>query len=184
MYPQSPLAPQNQQPAEIGGTVGEERGSRNRYHYGLDITAAIGTPAYAIESAIYNNVKGSVAIGHFAYVHVINHPEEWEDNGQTWVNAGDFIGYVGDVTHGHVHLQQSPVDLSLITGFEEQNNIEWVNPIGHINPIDNVKPDIDEVLFFRQGNNNGSNITIVAAKWFWQKSKFAPTPAVVGSYAA
>ncbi len=26
--------------------------------------------------------------------------------------------------------------------------------------------------------------SIVAAKWFWQKSKFAPTPAVVGSYAA
>lgn len=151
---QYPLLPQDQQ-HYINGTIGEERAGRNRYHYGLDMAAPNGTAVYSIESGIYNWVSGSVTIGHYAYVHVVNHPSDWID-GQTYVEANEFIGVV---TQGHVHLQQSTDDLTNITGFEEQNQTPWINPIGHLNPVDEVAPDIDEARLYRQGNNAGAHIT-------------------------
>jgi len=153
-FAQYPLLPQNQQ-HYINGTVGEERGGRNRYHYGLDMASPNGTPVYSIEAGTYNAVNGAVAVGHYAYVHVINHPPAWVDE-VTPVEANQFIG---EVTAQHVHLQQSTGDLTNITGFEEQNQTAWINPIGNLNPLDIVAPDIDEARLYRQGNNNGAHIT-------------------------
>ncbi len=69
---QYPFLPQNQQ-HYINGTVGEERGNRQRYHYGLDFAKAQNTKVYAIESGIFHIVNGSCTVGHFGYVHVTNH---------------------------------------------------------------------------------------------------------------
>jgi len=109
-FAQYPLLPQNQQPY-INGTVGEERGGRNRYHYGLDMASPNGTPVYSIEAGTYNAVNGALAVGHYAYVHVINHPPAWVDE-VTPVEANQFIG---EVTAQHVHLQQSTGDLTNIS---------------------------------------------------------------------
>jgi hypothetical protein len=154
-FSQYPLLPQNQQHS-ISGTIGEERGGRSRYHYGLDLDADNGTIVYSIEAGTCNITGSSgVAIGHYAYAHVTNHPSTWIDE-VTWVPANTRIG---SVIQGHVHLQQSTGDLTNITGFEEQNQTEWINPIGILNPLDNVAPDIDETRLYRQGNNNGAHIT-------------------------
>ena len=150
---QYPFQPQNQQ-HHIMGTIGEERGSRQRYHYAVDLNTTNGTPVYAIEAGTLQRVKGSVVVGHYAYVHVVNNDMQNYPNG-TQIQAGDWIGRVTD---GHVHLQQSTTDLTNISGFEEQNNTPWINPIGHLNPVDVVAPDIDEVDLYRQGNN-GARIT-------------------------
>jgi len=153
VFAQYPLLPQDQQ-HEIGGTVGEERGlaPRTRYHYGLDMFRVNGTPVYSIEAGILRRVGAAVAIGHYGYVHVVNCPFQ---NGD-WVDANTLIG---EVTAGHVHLQQSTDVLANINGFEEQDGTPWINPIGHLNPVDNVAPDIDEARLYRQGNNNGAHIT-------------------------
>lgn len=155
-FAQYPLLPQNQQHT-IGGTIGEERGltPRTRYHYGLDMFTPNGTLVYSIGTGTYNEVNGAVAIGNYGYVHTINHPPNFVD-GITQVPAN---AHIGSVTQGHVHLQQSPGDLTNITGFEEQDGTPWINPIAHLNPIDNVAPDIDFVRLYRQGNNNGVHIT-------------------------
>lgn len=155
-FAQYPLIPQNQQ-HDIGGTVGEERGvlPRTRYHYGLDMFTPNGTLVYSIEPGTFNAVNGAVAIGHYGYVHTINHPSHFVD-GVTQVPANV---HIGSVTQGHVHLQESTGDLTNITGFEEQNQTAWVNPIANLNPVDNVAPDIDEVRLYRQGNNNGTHVT-------------------------
>ncbi|MFN0216680.1 MAG: hypothetical protein ACKVT2_20670 [Saprospiraceae bacterium] len=153
-FAQYPLLPQHQQ-HYINGTIGEERGGRTRYHYGLDMATANGTLVYSIEAGTFNAVNGAVAIGHYGYVHTVNHPSNFVD-GVTQVPAN---AHIGSVTQEHVHLQQSTGDLTNITGFEEQNQTAWINPIGNLNPIDNVAPDIDEARLYRQGNNNGAHIT-------------------------
>jgi hypothetical protein len=152
-FAQYPLAPQAQQ-HYINGTVGEERGGRNRYHYGLDMAAQDGTPVYSIEAGTIRRFGAGVAIGHYAYVHVVNCPY---NNGDV-VQANELIGYIQNGQR-HVHLQQSTSDLSAITGFEEQDGTPWINPISHLNPIDNVIPEIDGTGLYRQGNNNGNHIT-------------------------
>ncbi len=153
-FAQYPLLPQHQQ-HYINGTIGEERGGRTRYHYGLDMATGNGTAVYSIEAGIFNAVNGAVAIGHYGYVHTINHPSNLVD-GVTQVPAN---AYIGSVTQGHLHLQQSIDDLTNITGFEEQNQTAWINPIGGLNPVDNVAPRIDEVRLYRQGNNISTHIT-------------------------
>ncbi len=71
MFAQYPLLPQNQQ-HYINGFIGEERGGRQRYHYGLDMATPDGTDVYSIDQGIFNQVAGFCAIGNYAYVHVIN----------------------------------------------------------------------------------------------------------------
>ena len=95
-FAQYPLLPQNQQ-HYINGTIGEERGGRTRYHYGLDMATANGTLVYSIETGTFNAVNGAVAIGHYAYVHTVNHPSNFVD-GVTQVPANAHIGSVTSVT--------------------------------------------------------------------------------------
>ncbi|MEO0273024.1 MAG: T9SS type A sorting domain-containing protein [candidate division WOR-3 bacterium] len=152
---QYPLYPQDRQ-HYINGSVGEERGVRRRYHYGVDMAAPNGTEVYAIEAGIFNKVgSNAVAIGRFCYVHVTDHPSSWRD-GITWVESNQ---YIGKVIQGHVHLQESTEDLTDITGFEEQDGTPWINPIGHLNPFDTVAPNIGGVRLYRQSNNKGAHIT-------------------------
>lgn len=153
VFAQYPLLPQNQQ-HYINGTVGEERGGRNRFHYGLDMAAPDGTPVYSIEAGTLRKLGASVAIGQYGYTHVVNCPFQTGD----WVAANVLIGYIQNGQR-HIHLQQSTNDLAGITGLEEQDGTPWINPIAHLNPVDNVAPDIDEARLYRQGNNNGAHIT-------------------------
>ena len=112
VFAQYPLLPQNQQ-QYINGTIGEERGTRNRYHYGLDMAAPVGTPVYSIEAGTLTKGGSSVAIGHYGYVHVVNCPF----NNGDWVAANVLIGYVQNIRYPHVHLQQSTNDLERVREF-------------------------------------------------------------------
>lgn len=156
VFAQYPLLPQNQQ-HYINGTIGEERGGRTRYHYGLDMAAPDGTNVYSIEAGTFNSLNGGVAVGHYAYVHTVNPPANLVD-GVTQIVVGTHIGSIM-AGQGHVHMQRSSGDLTNITGFEEQNQTAWINPVAALNPLDNVAPDIDNALLYRQGNNNGAHIT-------------------------
>jgi murein DD-endopeptidase MepM/ murein hydrolase activator NlpD len=67
---QYPYLPQNTQ-KYINGTIGEERGGRNRYHYGLDFAAPDGSNVYCIETGPLRKKDGaSFAIGTYGYIHV------------------------------------------------------------------------------------------------------------------
>jgi hypothetical protein len=153
-----PYSPQNQQ-YHITGTIGEERGARGRYHYGLDfndVTQNV-TPVFAIEGGIYYSHAGSVVVGHFAYIHV--NGLQSLVSGVTNITAGQQIGIVGSAPEGpHVHLQQGTSLLGNITGFES-TNIVWVNPITMLNPFaDNATPRVDWCRLYRDNNHN-NNVT-------------------------
>jgi hypothetical protein len=143
---QYPFRPQNAQ-NYINGTIGEERGGRSRYHYGLDFAAPDGTNVYCIETGPLRKKDGaSFAIGTYGYIHVIPNTVTKQING-TIITAGTLIGTVQNGKE-HVHLQRATqnfsdgTDQSNITAWEDQT-FEWINPILELNPFsDNASPRI------------------------------------------
>jgi hypothetical protein len=146
----------------INGTIGEERhlggagtATRHRYHYGLDFFETDGTRVYSIEGGTFHKINGSQSkctVGHFAYIHVDNHQFT---EGST-VPANTFIGEIQSGL-GHVHMQQSTIDLVSIVGDQDPGN-GWINRLNNLTPfVDNVAPHIDWVRLYRDGDNTATN---------------------------
>ncbi len=136
----------------INGTVGEERGGRTRYHYGIDFQKPGGTHVHAIEGGILKLVSGYPAISHFGYLHVINLKYRLNE----FVPAG---AYIGDVSYSdrHLHLQQNSENLSSGPPNSWDGN-GWLNPISYLDPDDQSAPRIEFARIYSD-NNHVNNIT-------------------------
>jgi murein DD-endopeptidase MepM/ murein hydrolase activator NlpD len=135
-----PIKPFDQQHA-IRGAFDDPRQGRgvgglieNSFHFGVDISAADGTPVYAVAPGTVFLYPDSVTVhqpdGHkFAYWHIVGVVSE-----HGYVKAGDLIGYVR-LGWGHVHLA-------------EWNGKTYLNPLrpGGLEPFtDDTTPVVGDI---------------------------------------
>lgn len=160
-YCQYPFHPTNTQ-HKIAGTIGEERGGRNRFHYGLDFPNPVGTDVYSIESGpLRKKADGSFAIGRFGYIHVDQNSYIKGLVSGNVVPAGVLIGTLQKLKvpgSEHVHLQEATTNIYSLTNSGpnfawEDQTFNWINPILSRQPVDNVTPMIDKIKFYRQGDS-------------------------------
>ncbi len=161
---QYPYLPQNTQ-KYINGTIGEERGNRQRYHYGLDFAAPDETNVYAIETGPKRKKdNASFAVGTYGYIHVIaTDAIDSLPNGSI-IQAGTLIGTVQMGT-GHVHLQRATENIyrgdpKARPHSWEDNTFTWINPLLGLSPlVDNAAPRIDDLILFREGGNQATDLS-------------------------
>jgi murein DD-endopeptidase MepM/ murein hydrolase activator NlpD len=134
-----PIKPFDRQHAIRGAFDDPRQGLRgwlieNSFHFGVDISAADGTPVYAVAPGTVFLYPDSVAVHQpdgrgFAYWHIVAAVTE-----HSYVNTGDLIGYVR-LGWGHVHLA-------------ERNGNTYLNPLrpGALEPFtDDTTPVVGAI---------------------------------------
>jgi hypothetical protein len=135
-----PLNPQNTQ-YPIVGTIGEDRGSRSRFHKGCDIAKSAGTVVVSIEDGIVSSRGGaSLCVGTYCYIHVVPLPSLVL--GDT-ISTGDTIGVIQNITNQHIHLQKTD---SLYNRIPNVNvdTILWANSLNFWRCIKSKDGDVKE----------------------------------------
>lgn len=153
-----PLNPQNIQ-YPIVGTIGEDRGSRTRFHKGCDIAKSAGTVVVSIEDGIVSSRGGaSLCVGTYCYIHVVPLPSIVL--GDT-ISNGDTIGVIQNITYQHIHLQKTD---SLYNRIPNVNvdTILWANSLNFLSPfVDNSTPDVQHIFVYEYqsyGNIVGNDL--------------------------
>ena len=171
---QWPLAPMTMQ-RNIGGTFGEYRSTseNGHFHNGTDVSAAGGTPVYAVLAGVVASAYDDGSTGYDSYVRITS-----SVNGQTknltYYHTRPIVSNGQQITKGqqisniaidHVHIIDYRANSSSLSG----NQINAIRPGGGITIYsDPWKPHIRYVKFLLDGTNKflssnslGSKVDII-----------------------